>query len=179
MADVMVGDERLHICPEHGCKVAVDSGTSLVAGPSEHVSQLLRKLDISHNCANWDKIQSLSLLLEATHKDGSKYLKKYPLHKNEFVFEMKNKHGQRKACTPGVMALDVPKPRGPLWILGDLFMMKYFTQYNRETNQVKIGLANHETKMQEEEESMLSRTMNLEQLDETPISQPEVMTLEA
>merc|ERR1719230_392572 len=163
MADVMVGDQRMHICPEHGCKVAVDSGTSLVTGPSQHVSQLLRKLNIEHNCANWDKIESLSLLLEATHEDGSKYLKKYPLHKNEFVFEMKNKHGQRKACTPGVMALGVPKPRGPLWILGDLFMMKYFTQYNREKNQVKIGLANHKQGMQEEsqEASMLSREMEL------------------
>merc|ERR1712159_13644 len=162
MADFMVGDERLHLCPDHGCKVAVDSGTSLVTGPSQHVSHLLRKLDIKHNCANWDDIKSMSLLLEATRKDGSKYLKKYPLHKNEFVFEMKNKVGERKACTPGLMALDVPKPRGPLWILGDLFMMKYFTQYNRDTNQVKMGLANHETNMQEETEeqtSMLSRTL--------------------
>jgi hypothetical protein len=171
MADVMVGDERLNICPQDGCKVAVDSGTSLVTGPSSHVSHLLRKLDIKHNCDNWDGIKPFSLLLEATRKDGSKYLKKYQLHKNEFVFEMKNQQGKRKACTPGLMALDVPKPRGPLWILGDLFMMKYFTQYNRNTNQVKIGLANHKTKMQEEEEeesemmtsSMLSRMMALEE----------------
>lgn len=169
MADVMVGDERLNICPQDGCKVAVDSGTSLVTGPSQHVSHLLRKLDIKHNCDNWHNIKPMSLLLEATRKDGTKYLKKYQLHKNEFVFEMKNQHGQRKACTPGVMALDVPKPRGPLWILGDLFMMKYFTQYNRNTNQVKIGLANHKTKMQEEEDSemmtssMLSRMMAIEE----------------
>jgi len=182
MADVMVGDERLNICPRDGCKVAVDSGTSLVTGPSQHVSHLLRKLDIKHNCANWDDIKSMSLLLEATRKDGSKYLKKYPLHKNEFVFEMKNPQGKRKACTPGVMALDVPAPRGPLWILGDLFMMKYFTQYNRKTNQVKIGLANHKTKMQEESDmmssSLLSRTM-MEALEEseTP-SEQEVIELD-
>jgi len=175
MADVMVGDERLNICPEDGCKVAVDSGTSLVTGPSHHVSQLLQKLDIAHNCENWEDIKPMSLLLEATRKDGSKYLKKYQLHKNEFVFEMKNKQGHRKACTPGVMALDVPKPRGPLWILGDLFMMKYFTQYNRHTNQVKIGLANHKSKMQEEDESemmtssMLSRMMAIEESETSPI----------
>merc|ERR1711981_378077 len=180
MADFMVGDERLHLCPDHGCKVAVDSGTSLVTGPSEHISHVLRKLSIDHGCTNWDSIPSVSLLLEATRKDGSKYLKKYPLHKNEFVFEMKNKVGERKACTPGLMALDVPKPRGPLWILGDLFVMKYLTQYNRQTNQVKIGLANHHSKMQEEE-SMLSRTMEFNEVDETPAaaSQAEVFTLEA
>jgi len=151
MADIMIGDERLNMCPELGCRVAMDSGTSLVTGPSRDISKVLQKLDIDHGCSNWDSIPDLSLLLEATKKDGTKYLQKYPLSKHEFVFEMKTRSGQRKACTPGVMALDVPKPRGPLWILGDLFMMKYFTQYNRETNQVKIALANHKEPMQEEE----------------------------
>jgi cathepsin D len=185
MADVMVGDERLHVCPSHGCKVAVDSGTSLVTGPSGHVSKLLSKLDIDHGCSNWDDIKSMSLLLEASREDGSKYLKKYPLHKNEFVFEMKNKRGERKACTPGVMALDVPQPRGPLWILGDLFMMKYFTQYDRATNQVKMGEANHRDKMQTEEaeeeaevESMLSRTMEEVELEEGVNEQPEVQMMD-
>lgn len=161
MADIMIGEERMNICPELGCRVAMDSGTSLVTGPSSDVSKVLKKLSIDHACANWDTIPELSLLLEATRKDGSKYLQKYPLSKNEFVFEMKTKGGDRKACTPGVMALDVPKPRGPLWILGDLFMMKYFTQYNRESNQVKIALANHAKPMQEEDKeySRLSRTM--------------------
>jgi len=165
MADVMVGDERLHICPQAGCRVAMDSGTSLVTGPQGDVSRLLKKLNIHHACENWDTIPDLTLLLEATKKDGTKYLQKYPLSKHEFVFEMKTKAGDRKACTPGLMALDVPKPRGPLWIMGDLFMMKYFTQYNRETNQVKIGLANHKEPMQEEDDqevlqdSMLSRSL--------------------
>jgi len=178
MADFMVGNERMKLCPKEGCRVAVDSGTSLVTGPSAHISKVLSKLNIDHGCSNWDKIPDISMLLEATRKDGSKYLKKYPLKKNEFVFEMKNKMGQRKACTPGLMALDVPKPRGPLWIVGDLFMMKYFTQYNRDTNQVKMGLANHETNMQEEQESMLSRTAFSEE-DETPASQGDVVELDA
>merc|ERR1711988_1708306 len=167
MADLVVGDERLNLCPDKGCRVAMDSVTSLVTGPGKDITKVLHKLNIDHACANWDSIPDMSLLLEATKKDGTKYLQKYPLGKNEYVFEMKTKNGNRKACTPGVMALDVPKPRGPLWILGDLFMMKYFTQYNRETNQVKIGLANHKKPMAEEEDqdsemmsqSMLSRTM--------------------
>merc|ERR1712072_1184714 len=185
MADFMVGNERMKLCPKEGCRVAVDSGTSLVTGPSAHISKVLSKLSIDHGCSNWDTIKPFSLLLEATRKDGSKYLKKYPLHKNEYVFEMKNKQGKRKACTPGLMALDVPKPRGPLWILGDLFMMKYFTQYNRKTNQVKIGLANHKTKMQEESDmmssSLLSRTMMeaLEESETKPRKDHEVLQLDA
>lgn len=180
MADVMIGDHRMNLCPKLGCRVAMDSGTSLVTGPSDHISKVLHKLNIDHGCSNWDSIPDLSVLLEATRKDGSKYLQKYPLSKNEFVFEMKTKGGERKACTPGVMALDVPKPRGPLWIMGDLFMVKYFTQYNREHNQVKIGLANHKEPMQEDEDemeaSMLSQTME-ELVEEAEAGDDEVIEL--
>jgi len=163
MLDVMVGSKRLGMCPPAGCRVAMDSGTSLVTGPSQGIKKLLRHLKIDQKCANWDSIQDLTLLLEGEKADGTKYVQQYPLKKNEFVFEMKTKTGERKACTPGVMALDVPAPRGPLWILGDLFMMKYFTQYNRETNQVSIALSNHKQKMQSaemetEEDSLLQAT---------------------
>jgi len=168
MVDVMVGDERMNLCPDEGCKVAVDTGTSLITGPSFQLQQLLNKLDIHQECVNWDDIKDMSLLLEATKPDGSKYIKPYPLSKKDFVFEMKDDKGVRKTCTPGLMALDVPQPRGPLWILGDLFMMKYFTQYNRNTNQIKMGLAKEESDMQEESETetMLSSML---QEDETHV----------
>jgi hypothetical protein len=148
LVDVEVHNRRLKACPDEGCKLAVDSGTSLLTGPSEEISNMLEKLDIRQDCSNWDHIPHIALLLEASRPDGSKYIKRYPLNKEEYVFEAKDEEGNRKTCTPGLMALDVPRPRGPLWIVGDLFMIKYFTMYSRDKNQVMMGEAQHQDQMQ-------------------------------
>jgi hypothetical protein len=32
------------------------------------------------------------------------------------------------------MALDVPAPRGPIFVIGDTFMRKYYTVFDRDEN---------------------------------------------
>merc|ERR1712166_1565635 len=161
LVDVEVDDQRLNACSDEGCKLAVDSGTSLLTGPTEEISNMLEKLNIQQDCSNWDHIPHISLLLEAARPDGSKYIKRYPLNKQEYVFEAKDEEGKRKTCTPGLMALDVPRPRGPLWIVGDLFMIKYFTMYSRDKNQVLMGEAQHADEMQ-----LFTSLVQMEQSDQ-------------
>ena len=42
-------------------------------------------------------------------------------------------------CTKAFAPLDIEPPRGPLWVLGDVFLKKYFTIFNRD--QLQIGIA--------------------------------------
>lgn len=45
-------------------------------------------------------------------------------------------------CAPAFMALDVPPPRGPIFVIGDTFMRKYYTVFDRDSLKIGFALAN-------------------------------------
>jgi len=45
-------------------------------------------------------------------------------------------------CKRAFMPLDVKHPRGPLWVLGDIFFRKYFVIFDRDKKRIGIALRN-------------------------------------
>eukprot|EP00747_Dinoflagellata_sp_TGD_P190959 gnl/TRDRNA2_/TRDRNA2_53645_c0_seq1.p1 gnl/TRDRNA2_/TRDRNA2_53645_c0~~gnl/TRDRNA2_/TRDRNA2_53645_c0_seq1.p1 ORF type:complete len:406 (-),score=68.26 gnl/TRDRNA2_/TRDRNA2_53645_c0_seq1:78-1295(-) len=129
LGDLALNDEPLNFC-DRGCQVAFDTGTALLGGPSHIVSRLADKLRVANDCSNYDRLPVLGFMIggEVRRLEPSDYVEKSP---------------DGDSCVLQLMPLDIPPPRGPMFILGDPFLRKYYTVYDRERLRVGIALARH------------------------------------
>jgi hypothetical protein len=50
----------------------------------------------------------------------------------------------REECLPAFMPIDVPAPRGPIFVFGEYFLRKFYTVFDRDQNLLGFSLANHD-----------------------------------
>ncbi|KAJ2582950.1 aspartic proteinase precursor, partial [Coemansia sp. RSA 1836] len=61
--------------------------------------------------------------------------KDYVLDAEDYVL---NVQGQ---CISGFMGMDIPEPLGPIWIIGDVFLRKFYSVYDLGKNRVGFAKA--------------------------------------
>jgi len=109
------------------CKAIADTGTSLITGPTENMNALNRQLGafvllgegIFPNCDVLTTGPTITIVLNGAA---------FPLRPTDYVIQV-TQDGVT-TCVSGFYGLDIPPPNGPLYILGDVFIAKYYTIFD-------------------------------------------------
>jgi len=125
MDDICFNNIPQKLC-DGDCEVAVDTGTSMLAGPSDLVDKLSNKVNVKDDCSNFSELPNLGFQM------GNKVLNLKP---DDYV----DRDGS--SCSFSLMALDVPPPKGPVFIFGDPFLRRFVTIFDRAKSRVGFAVA--------------------------------------
>lgn len=116
-------------------RFVADSGTSMLTAPSRVVTRIAKMINATEllpgrytvPCSAIGSLPKLHIVLGGSHwlLDGSDYIV------NDMGVE----------CILGIMALDMPKRIGDIWIMGDVFMRKVYTVFDVQNKRLRMAYA--------------------------------------
>ncbi|XP_036916407.1 pepsin A-2/A-3-like [Sturnira hondurensis] len=118
-------------CSE-SCQAIVDTGTSLLAGPTNAIANIQSAIGAREN-SNDLEVVSCSTLSNLPVIVFNINGVQYPLSPSAYILQSEG------VCASGFQGMDLPTSSGDLWILGDVFIRQYFTVFDRANN--RVGLA--------------------------------------
>ncbi|KAJ3409276.1 Vacuolar protease A [Chytridiales sp. JEL 0842] len=131
IGDFQMGGNALNITAR---TAAIDTGTSLIAMPIADADAINAKVGANKNANGQyilDSCKNLEALPELTFTIAGKT---FTLQGTDYVLKVSALGSEQ--CILGVMGLNLPPQIGALWIIGDVFMRKYYTIYDLGKNRV-------------------------------------------
>eukprot|EP00401_Gymnodinium_catenatum_P039998 CAMPEP_0117548332 /NCGR_PEP_ID=MMETSP0784-20121206/47596_1 /TAXON_ID=39447 /ORGANISM="" /LENGTH=429 /DNA_ID=CAMNT_0005345287 /DNA_START=80 /DNA_END=1369 /DNA_ORIENTATION=+ len=124
--DITIDNEVQNLCAN--CHVAVDTGTSELAGPSKVIEDLANLLSVREDCSNYRTLPRLGFVVAGhiLNLEPHDYVDKEGFH-----------------CSVALMPLDVPPPNGPLFVFGIPFLQKFYTVYDAANKKVGFAVSKH------------------------------------
>merc|ERR1712187_235840 len=113
-----------------GCPMVVDTGTSILTIPPAAFKKISPVIgNVSSDCSNVDSLPVLSF------KFGGK---DFSLEPEFYVLRGADVNGNDE-CQLGIQGMSIGLPK--IWILGDPFLRKYYTVFDRDSDWVVFALA--------------------------------------
>jgi saccharopepsin len=129
---VKVGKKKITISSK---SAAIDTGSSLFAMPTQEAEEINTRIGATKtqngqytvDCEMVDSMPNLTLVFSG---------KDFVLEPSDYILRIGGFFGSKESCVSGFMGLDIPAPAGPLWIVGDVFLRRFYTIYDLGNNRV-------------------------------------------
>lgn len=124
---------------------AIDTGTSLIGCPVDQADLINAMIGAEKGFKGIHVVDCKSLpnLPEISFKLGDHT---FSLSPEDYILQTP------AGCVSAFMGIDIPAPAGPIWIVGDAFLRKYYTVYDLGNNRVGFAEAKKFQEFNKEEQ---------------------------
>lgn len=141
MQGILVSGQKVSGVCESGCAAIADTGTSLLAGPLEQAAKLNQMIgatptpvpgEYTVDCKKLSSLPKISFRIAGVD---------FVLNGEDYVLKITK--GSVSECVSGFMGISLPPKVGQLWILGDVFIGAWYTEF--DVGNKRVGFAKVKT----------------------------------